>query len=282
MKAYEFYVLLGKYKRKSLTRAEFDRFCRAIETIRNFRHSFYESTGEYYPVARRRKSAVSRKVALPATSNRVSGATGGAPRSLGKNATVSRANEFVELEWSGSSSHSEYTQSRARPTKDDSVTEILDQHKNFRRVRSRKRKKFRWYRLGRDIVRNHPFKIFLTIVFVIAVILVASIRPGFKSPTLNPTTKTRFEDLSSEANQTQDSIGSLTSGRHLSEADKLLAVDPTTFELSIETDTPEVPIVGLEQAIKEGLEARFPDPETALPELDLPKVEYNDSEPKPE
>jgi hypothetical protein len=50
LKAYDFFVLLGKYKRKQLTEREFDLLLRAVRTVRGYRYSFHESTGERRPV----------------------------------------------------------------------------------------------------------------------------------------------------------------------------------------------------------------------------------------
>ena len=49
MKAYEFYVLLGKYKRGSLSAAEFDKFRMGVDISRRFRYAFQDSTGETRP-----------------------------------------------------------------------------------------------------------------------------------------------------------------------------------------------------------------------------------------
>ena len=280
MKAYEFYVLLGKYKRMSLTRSEFDRFRTAIETVRSFRHSFYESTGEYYPVARRRSSR--KEKSTPHPNARVLEATRPKKGRPTSNVVISRANDFVEQEWSGSQKRPSQskTEKKSEKKSDEKVTEILNHHQEFKRVRNhRRRKKFRWYRLARDIARHHPFKLFLGIVFLVAILIVAIIRPGFSNDLFHSATDTNLEELKEKSAESELGVESLTSGRFMSEADKLLAIDPKSFELKVETEinaNHAQPAVGLEQAIKDGLEARFSKPEEALPELDLPEVKLQE------
>jgi len=280
MKAYEFYVLLGKYKRMSLTRSEFERFRNAVETVRRFRHSFYESTGEYYPVARRRSSRKDKTTSHP----NARALKANRPK-RGRATSVNRTNSSVEQEGHGSQKQSpefEREQKLAKKS-DEQVTEILDHHREFRRVRNnRRRKKFRWFRLGRDIARNHPFKLFLSLVFLVAILIVAIIRPGSSKDLLRSSSSTNLEELKEKSTELDIGVESLTSGRFMSEADKLMAIDPKSFELDVETQINAnaagglQPAVGLEQAIKDGLDSRFPKPEEALPELDLPDLQLQD------
>jgi len=283
MKAYEFYVLLGKYKRMSLTQSEFERFCTAVENVRRFRHAFYESTGEYYPLARRRFSRKSKK-----TSHSNAGVLE-APRSnKGRptsNAAINRVNDFVEQEWrEGRKQRSEpNTEEKSAKKSDEKVTKILDQHQEFRRVRNHhRRKNFRWYRLGRDIARHHPFKLFLGLGLLTAILIVAIFRPGFSNSPFHTSPDTSLEELKEKSTELELATESLTSGRFMSEADKLLAIDPRSFEINVETEINaydagnSTPAVGLEQAIRDGLESRFPKPEEVLPKLDFPDVELEE------
>lgn len=57
MKAYQFYKLLGKYKKGTMSEVEFVKFARTIERHRSLRHAFYESTGEYHPKLREKRSS---------------------------------------------------------------------------------------------------------------------------------------------------------------------------------------------------------------------------------
>ncbi len=281
MKAYEFYVLLGKYKRRSISQAEFERFQHAMETVRSFRYAFYESTGEYLPhfpkITTRKQvagmpsqsnsssqtptAAVNGPTSAPSTSDRVSSV-----------AKVSPMNEFVEHGWSSAAVARE--KSHPASKSDDAVTGMIEQHKVFRKVRSqRKHGKLRWYRLLRDVGRHNPFIVFLLVVVCIAVGVLMTVKPGFSNKALKNHKGADLTTLASEKANPEIPNSSLTAGRFMSEADKLLAVDAKSFELNIDTSEPlQVPVTGLEAAINDGLEAMFPDPAEVLPEIETTEV----------
>ena len=259
MKAYEFYILLGKYKRRSISPGEYERFRHAVSKVRIYRHAFFDSTGEYHPHFPQKTSSRMGNIAqLP----------------LEQSTAISEHSPSDSVNKEADSQQIPPLQRTSSGKSDEVLDDILYQHREFRRVRSkRSKKKFRWYRLTRDIAKNHPFALFTMGVFVVAVLILVVVKPGFSSQPLQHRKDAQLEDLTAEAQSSIMANDSLTSSRFLSEADQLLAVDSKSFEFSDQIEEPiKVPITGLEQAIIEGLEARFPDPKEALTGIEFPEV----------
>ncbi len=259
MKAYEFYILLGKYKRRSISPGEYERFRHAISKVRTYRHAFFDSTGEYHPHFPQKTSSRTQQQVRhhQKASNAVS------EHSPSDSADKEAVSKQIPNPQSSSSEKS-----------DKALDDILYQHREFRRVRTkRSKKKFRWYRLTRDIGKNHPFALFAIGVFVAAVLILVVVKPGFSSKPLQHRKEAKLENLTAEAQSSIIANDSLTSSRFMSEADRLLAVDSKSFEFSNHIEDPiKVPITGLEQAIIEGLDARFADPKEALTGIEYPEV----------
>jgi hypothetical protein len=253
MKAYEFYVLLGKYKRKTISPSEYERFRSEVATVRNYRTAFYESTGESYPV-------------FPTRSMRA----GVHLREKKKVDTLESTNSGLEAAAEPDLHHLEQTAHHGAPL----FSAARETKGNVVHLRRRKRsKRLKWFPLVRNIASNHPLVCFLCCVIIAGLGIFLALRPvstptnaiilSPPAPIITPTAK------SIPANE----VPTLAAGRMLSEADRLIAVDPKAFQIAIEPMEPmRAPVIGIEQAILEGLEARFPEPNL---DTNTPKIPSN-------
>jgi len=270
MKAYEFYVLLGKYKRRSISSAEYERFVAALESVRTYRFAFTESTGEYRPhfpsKSNHRRHHTARKEVNSGRSETRTDTSVLEEEPLKTDAVSTIPNPVPGI----STSH-------PVPFDDEVVTGVIRQHSELKRIRKRKHHKHRWFRLIQAEFRHNPFILFMVAVISIAVGIVLVIKPGYsvdKSVKLDRGGD--LQALSQNVETTQFENSTLTSGKFVSDADRLLAVDPKAFTFSIDAVPETQAPVGIEAAIEKGLEGMFPAPNLSATLPETPDL-VNDS-----
>lgn len=260
MKAYEFYILLGKYKRRSISFREFERFEHTIRTERSFRYSFYDSTGERHPHFHKQ----------------LKGSPQIYPQQYGKPLYVEKIDSSIHSEEVKRHGTLEPSSNLSRGEYADPVASGQSRHQRVRR-RRKSRHKYRWFRLLRDIVRNNPFVFFLLGVAVVAVMifLKVGLSPNDKQSAFKriETNSLQVEKEQTLFQQMKPIINdSLTHGLVQSEADKLFSVDPSSFLLgNVESlENIEVSTTGLEKEIQDTIDAMLTDPGKALDDIQLP------------
>ncbi len=247
MKAYEFYVLLGKYKRKSLSRSEYDRFCDAIATVRGYRSTFHESTGESYPVFSQHAAARARLA-----------------RSDSTDATAS--NKQPKPSHLQSSPTAQSTTASTAPPHQEIERDVIEQHRVFKRVRRKHRRRFRSIRLLRDFLWHHPALLLFLAIIGIILILTWTLQNRKNVPvTQTPSPPNQPASLSESSDFGMPMLLTPQTETMPSQTDSGFTQSPNSFQWETDPLTPmQVPVTGLEQAILEGLEARFPEPSSLL------------------
>jgi hypothetical protein len=187
MKPYEFYVLLGKYKRKNITPAEYERLQQGMKQSRSFRYTFYSSTGEMDP------------------KYLVGGSNEPSPK-------IERAKESQETAPQFQSIHA---------------------GTRFRRVRG-KRIKHRWFRLTKDLARNHIGLMVGSGVVLALVLVIVGHQAAPKSSEMADS-EIRVMELNPEPDQLASSrsmpgLDTITAESILSDADRLLMIDQESFK----------------------------------------------------
>lgn len=103
------------------------------------------------------------------------------------------------------------------------------------------------------------------LVRLIALCILLALQGGCGPPPTPQTEPAQQLTLSPEEALRPAIVPTDSAGPDRSEADQFVTPSPKGFEWQVDPAEPfRVPITGIEQAILEGLEARFPDPQTLL------------------
>ena len=247
MKAYEFYVLLGKYKRKSLTRSEYDRFCNAIATVRGYRSTFHESTGESYPVFSQHATARARLARSDST-------------------VANTSHKQSKPSHLQSKPTPQSTAASIPPPHQRAERDVIEQHRTFKRVRRKHRRRFRTIRLLRDFLWHHPaLLLFLAIIASILILALVLQNQDSLPATHTPPSPKQPDTLPESPDSSSSMLLTPQTEVMPSQTDSGFSQSPNPIQWESDPLAPmQVPVTGLEQAILEGLEARFPEPTSLL------------------
>jgi hypothetical protein len=260
LRAYEFYILLGKYKRDALTPGEFEKFAHAIRTVRKYRHAFHESTGDRKPYPDR-----SYKTGKPREKTQSEGNESELFRNKHSAGSLSRRHERRRSQ-STNRSHTQISHPQSgKPNR----------LKNVPRSRPHSRRRHRWLHLSASILKEYRKALAIGALGLFALKFAiwwfASKRTegnhtaGIFAPGTESTT------LSKPGGWSALTSSSFADGSVPSEADQLLSIASNLSDSS-SWRAPAPVQTSIEQAIWNEMNTYFSRPEEVFSSIKTPEV----------